>query len=161
VPPAGGGEDNAQLAASLQAELMNLGYIFDADAFAAARKAPRQWLLEYHDTVLPFLRERLASSRSYHPFYVNFPAQVMAMSHLELFLNAIVHYWSDGHWSPDQDLAQRGVRFERTEFNPLRLASEAEFRAIFTRLVSLNQSLTKDDKKTVEWFLDHDRDAIT
>ena len=151
IPAAG--HEHTQLAASLQAELMNLGFIFDAPAFAAASKAPRQWLVAYHEHVIPHLRQRLGAARAHRPFYVNFPRQVMEMSHLELFLNACAHYLSDGRWEPPQDLQQRGVRFEHTQFKTVRLVSEAEFRALFTRLVSINQSLTDDDKRALEWFV--------
>src|SRR5437868_1469640 len=94
VPDAGSaGESGSRLAASLQAELMNLGYALDEGAFAAACRAPREWLIDHHNEVIPHLQARLSAGRPHEPFYRNFPAQVMELDHLELFLNAIVHYW--------------------------------------------------------------------
>src|SRR5690349_6663656 len=104
VPAAAAGstEDNADLAASLQAELMKLGYAFDEGAFAAVRRAPRNWLTGYHSEVLAHLGQRLSAGRTYTPLYRNFPAEVMAKRDIELFINAILHYWSRGTWEPPQ-----------------------------------------------------------
>jgi hypothetical protein len=157
VPPPGASSppaDNSALAATLQAELMNLGFMFDEAAFAAARVAPRQWLVAYHDEVLPHLRKQLGASRPHAPLYRNFPTQVMDLSHLQLFFNAIFHYLSNGTWEPPQQLVDRGVRFEHAEFKPLRLATESDLLAVFTRLASANQSLTEDDKQALAWFAD-------
>lgn len=146
--------DSAQLAASLQAELMNLGFMLDGPAFAAASKAPRDWLVAYHGEVIPHLRKQLGANRSYQPFYRNFPAQVMAMSDLELFINAYVHYLSDGTWEPPQILRDRGFAFENVQFKPIRLGTEDDLKGTFTKLVSINQSLTEQDKATVAWLVD-------
>lgn len=117
-------EDSRQLAASLQAELMNLGAMLDEAAFASASKAPRDWLVAYHIEAIPFLRQRLGADRDYRPFYGNFPAAVMEMSNLELFINAIVHYWSNGTWEPPQTLRERGFAFENATFRTIRLGTE-------------------------------------
>src|SRR5215213_3084781 len=136
-------DENTQLAASLQAELMNLGFMLDEEAFATACKAPREWLIAYHGEVIPHLRKRLGADRSYQPFYRNFPTQVMETSHLELFVNAIVHYWSDGTWEPAQVLRDRGFAFEKADFKVVSLGTEEDLKRVFTRLVSANQSLTE------------------
>lgn len=152
VPAAGA--DSTPVAAALQAELMQLGFALDPSAFAAARRAPRDWLAAYHDEVVSHLRGRLGADRGYRPFYANFPAQVMEADDLELFLNAFVHYASNGRWEPSQELVRRGIRFEDTDFKMLRPGSEDDLKAVFTRLVSLDQSLTEDDKRAVAWFVD-------
>jgi len=147
----GGGD--SRLAASLHAELMNLGYILDDAAFTAASRAPRDWLIAYYNEVIPQLRSRLGAGRPYTPFYRNFPEQVMAMDDFELFVNAVVHYWSNGRWEPPQELQQRGFAFENVEFKPLRLGIEADLRRAFTKMVSINQSLTEQDKAVLVWLI--------
>jgi hypothetical protein len=144
---------DSRLAASLQAELMNLGYVLDDSAFAAASRAHRDWLIAYHNEVIPHLRARLGAGRPCTPFYRNFPDQVMAMDELELFLNAIVHYWSNGRWEPPQELQTRGFAFENVEFKSHRLGTEADLRRGFTKMVSINQSLTQQDKAALVWLI--------
>jgi hypothetical protein len=153
IPESNG--DNRQIAASLQAELMNLGFMLDTSAFEAACKAPREWLIGYHNEVIPCLRKRLGADKAYQPFYGNFPTQVMEMSNLELFVNAIIHYWSNGLWEPPQVLRDRGFAFENTEFRLVTLGTDKDLTQVFTKLVSINQSLTEQDKETVAWLIDN------
>jgi hypothetical protein len=142
-----------QMAASLQAELMNLGFMLDREAFDAVSISRPEWITAYFNEVIPDLRKRLGSDRNYTPFYRNFPTQVMEMSSLQLFLNAIIHYWSNGTWEPAQNVTAREFKYENTEFKTIKLATVEQFDALFTRLVSLNNALTEDDKGIIEWFL--------
>jgi hypothetical protein len=153
VIPAGTNE-NSQLAGTLQAELMALGYMLDSRAFDAATLAPADWLIAYHDEVLPALKKRLGADQAYQPIYRGFPAEVMSLSHLQLFVNAIAHYLSDGKWEPPPQLVERGMRFEKVSFIPIGLATEEEFLQIFARLASLPQSLGEVDKQALAWFAD-------
>ena len=154
IMPASEANEHSKLAASIQAELMNLGFMLNKDAFHAAELAPREWLLSFHNEALGHLRKALGAHRNFRPFYGNFPTQVMEMSDIELFVNAFVHYLSDGKWEPNKKLKERGISFENTEFKIIKLGNENDFRNIFTRLVSVNSSLTDADKLTVAWFVD-------
>ena len=135
---------------------MNLGFMLDAAAFAAVRQAPGEWTTAYHNQVIPHLRKRLGADRNYRPIYPNFPTEVMAMSNLSLFINAFVHYLSDGRWEPPHELKDRGIAFEKTEFRTIRVGTDEQFRQVFTALVSINQSLTEQDKEIVAWFVEHE-----
>ena len=149
-----GDADHTNLAATVQAELMQLGYVLDASAFAAACRAPREWLVQFHDEVLGDLRKRMGADHPYPPFYVNFPQQVMDTSTAELFINAMVHYLSGGAWEPPQALYSRRIAFENTDFKPVTLATEDQFKQLFTRLAGINQSLTVQDKEALVWLID-------
>jgi len=140
-------------AATMQAELMRLGFMLDAAAFERLGKLAREEALHYYNEVLPVAKELVGAKRSYRPFYVNFPDQVMEMSTFELYLNALQHYWSAGAWEPEQELAERGIAFENTEFRAIKLVSEDGFKQLFTKLVSVNAALTPGDRSLVEWFV--------
>lgn len=146
---------NEVFAASLQAELMQLGFILDKEAFQAVSSSSSDWIKAYFSESISYLRKKLGADRSYTPFYRNFPKQVMEMSHFDLFINAIVHYWSGGTWEPPQELKERGIHFENTDFKVIRLGDESEFKNLFSKIVSINQSLTEEDKSIVAWFIDN------
>jgi hypothetical protein len=146
-------EESMALAASVQAELMQLGFMLDADAFTAACKAPKDWLVAFHGEVLLHLCRLLGAGHKHEPFYRNFPAEVMSMTDAELWWNARFHYASDGTWEPPQEIRGRGFAFETTKFNVLRLGTEADLLAVFTRLAALPQSLTEQDRAAVDWFV--------
>lgn len=133
---------------------MNLGHALDAAAFEAMSRAPREWIVSFSEEIIPHLRKRVGADRQYQPFYRNFPMQVMEMSNVELLINALLHYWSNGTWEPHQILRDRGFAFENVDFRILRLGTEKDLAGAFTRLVSANQSLTEQDKEFIGWMID-------
>lgn len=137
---------------SVQAELMQFGYVLSEDALNVVN-------LEWFKEIIPFLKKSLGVG-AYLPFYKNFPQQVMELSTAELYWNAIVHYWSQGTWEPSYELRDRGFAFENTKFTTIKLGTEADFRKIFTNLVSINQSITENDKKVIEWFVENYKEGI-
>lgn len=130
---------------SIQAELMQFGYMLSEEAL-------EQVTIGWFNDVMPFLKNSLGVG-AYMPFYKNFPKQVMELSHCELYWNAVMHYWSVGTWEPSYELVERGYKFENTKFTTIKLGTEKDFANIFTTLVSINQSITENDKKVVEWFV--------
>lgn len=132
---------------TIQAELMQFGYMLSEDALDVVT-------VDWFQNVIPYLRKALGVG-NYMPFYMNFPRQVMELSHAELFWNAIRHYYSEGTWSPSYELKERGFAFENVKFSTIKLGSEDEFAKIFTTLVSINQSITENDKNVVEWFVEN------
>jgi hypothetical protein len=138
---------NKNTAMSIQAELMKFGYILSEEAL-------NEVTIEWVEEVLPFLKKTLGVG-NYRPFYANFPEQVMELSDAELYWNAIFHYWSGGTWEPSYQLKDRGFAFEDIKFSTIKLGTEAEFSKIFTNLVSMNQSITANDKLVVEWFIEN------
>ena len=133
---------------SIQAELMQFGFILNKEALESVS-------VSWFEEVLPFIKKSLGASKNYTPFYKNFPTQVMEMSDCELYMNAICHYFSLGTWEPEYKLIERGFKFENVKFKTIKLGTEQTFENIFTTLVSINQSLTEDDKSIVEWFVEN------
>ena len=140
-------------AATLQAELIRLGFILDQAAFTHLAKWRAEDAARYFNDILPTAKELVGAKRSYQPFYVNFPAEVMNTPTYDLMMNALLHYWSNGQWEPPQELAQRGIAFEKTEFRPIKLVTLAEFKQLFTKLISVNVALAPADRELVEWFV--------
>lgn len=162
VIPVGVGEDNTELASSIQAELMKMGFVLEGKAYWTMCKAPKDWLISYHQTVIEFIKKQLGADINYSPMYVNFPEQVMDTFVVELFFNAMMSYMKGGEWQPSQQLKERDIAFEDiTEHEVIKLSTEKDFANIFTNLVSINQSLTQDDKEIVEWFVEKYNPLIT
>lgn len=138
---------------TLQAELMRLGFVLDQPAFTHLTKWKGEDTARYFNDILPVAKELVGAKRSYRPIYVNFPREVMDTPTFQLMVNALMLYWSNGQWEPPQQLAERGIQFEKTEFRPIKLVSEAEFKQIFTKLVGLNVALAPGDRDLVEWFV--------
>lgn len=137
---------------TVQAELMQLGVMLDERAFSCLSLLTDEDIIRYHDEVIAYLKY-IKGDGNYRPLYDGFPQQVMEMSESELFLNAIIHYWSNGEWVPNAYTKAKPTAFEHPSYKVLRPCSEAEFDRTFTDILSVNQSITLMDKEVVKWFL--------
>lgn len=147
-----GNEANG-LAATIQYELMQAGYMLDSEAYRAVEYAPREEAINFHYEVIEYLRTMLGDTGNFKPFYEGFPKQVMELSDAELFINQLIYYWSNGNFTPEAWKGERPQAFEHPRYTMLRTASHEEFESLFTTLCSANQSLTKQDREAILWFI--------
>lgn len=146
--------DNKALALSLNANLMRLGYIMSERLFDAVKSMHAEDAEALYTDVIDILRE-IKGDYVYNPMYPNFPNQVMEASEVELYFNAIMHYWSAGEWKPNYDKLPRENVFEHSEFITLDLATEKDVADVFTRLLASNASISDADREIVEWYIDN------
>lgn len=150
-------ETSLRLAATLQAELMNLGYILDRKAYGYVTALSEDAITRLHKQIIPTIKATLGDTGN-KPFYPNFPQEVMAMDEVHLFLNAFVHYLTDGTWSPPQEMVDRGHAIEQTTFKTIFLGTNDDFLNIFTAKCSMNQAMTPQDAEIVDWFVDNNQE---
>ena len=96
------------------------------------------------------------SDRDYQPFWPNFPESVMNKSEVELWLHQIYHYLSNGEYTPNELTSRARTAFEHANYTTLGSGDDDMFSNIFTDLVSVNGSLSPDDKDIIQWFVDSD-----
>jgi hypothetical protein len=137
---------------TVQAELMQLGVMLDERALSCLSLLTDEDIIRYHDEVISYLTY-IKGDGEYRPLYDGFPQQVMDMCEVELFINAMMHYWSNGEWVPNAYTKAKPTAFEHPSYKVLKPCSEAEFNRIFTDILSVNQSITPMDKEVVKWFL--------
>ena len=145
---------NENLAATLSADMMRLGFIPSKDLLETLMSAPTDVLEGVYNELIPALKSIKGADVAYTPMYPNFPTQVMEADYVELFVNAILHYWSLGQWTPDYEVLPREFAFEDVKFREVGVIDEDEFDTIFNQLVSSNESLSEADKKVIKWFAD-------
>lgn len=150
-----GSEDNSEVAMTLNAELMRLGFIFNENALNIIKTLSVDEIASLYNEIVPVFKELKGDGKHWEPMYPNFPLQVMGASDMELFWNAITHYWSDGEWKPDYDKESRLPAFEKVNFIKIGVGSEQEFLSIFPKLLSSNVSISETDKKIISWFLNN------
>ena len=145
-------ENNLNLALTVQANLMQYGYMLSQEALDYFSFASRNEIIQFNNEAIEFLKENMGGRYDYQPLYKNFPQEVMSMSDCDLFWNQIIHYVSHGQWSPESVEMERPVRFENIKYTVLESTTEERFMQIFTNLCSINTSLTPVDRLIVEWF---------
>ncbi len=146
---------NEQLSATIQAEIMNLGYMMDQKLFEAISQInlSEKEIEKFFKSLITELREIKGFDVGYDPFYPNFPEQVMEKSEVELFINSFFHYLSQGSWKPTFPRLPRKFAFEKVNFRKLTLATQDDFNGILPTLLASNDSLSAEDKEIVLWFL--------
>lgn len=153
VYPSNDGMDNRIATATVQAHLMEWGYMLDQDAFAELSKSDLSFIKQFNDEVIEYLKHVMGGKHDYKPLYKNFPQEVMSKSDFELYFNAICHYWSNGTWEPSSAEFERKIEFENIKYNLIGYATTERFSQIFTDLVSINTSLKPQDVEVIEWFV--------
>lgn len=153
-PSEGKGGFKETLVHTVHAELMQIGYMLSSSAILGLLSESEEDIIRYHNEVIPYLKY-IKGDGDYRPLYDGFPQQVMEMSEMELFANAIRHYASHGQWVPNSYTKAKPTAFEHPNYKMLRPCSEGEFNRIFTDILSVNQSITPMDKEVVKWFLEN------
>jgi hypothetical protein len=163
------------LVATFGKNLESLGFAPSRELFDRLKTCTPDRVAAFAREITPILAEMVGGHREFIPMYPNFPSQVMDASDLELYLNAMAHYW--GSFVADV-LGDPGIRilphYEKDDRPPLGegkggkaapcrmigLASREDFEAIFPRLAGSNGSLSESDKAIVSWFADNYRDDL-
>jgi hypothetical protein len=90
--------------------------------------------------------------------YPNFPQQVLDMSPLRLYINAISHYLTNR--LPEYTKLDRLPLFDKPQLRVLDVGTMDDFEAIFSSLVSAKGSLSEADKEDVAWFVERLKDDV-
>lgn len=154
------GKEENGLAATIQYELMQAGYMLNEEAYRMVEHAPYDDAVTFHREVIGYLRYMLGDLGNFKPFYEGFPQQVMELSHADLFINQLIYYWSNGHFIPEGWKGERPTAMEHPQYNMLRAADIKDFEAIFTTLCAANQSLTQQSRDTILWFVRQYPDVV-
>jgi hypothetical protein len=152
IPSSTTKNENRNLAMTVQANLMQYGYLLSDEAFQFLANANRADIINFNDECIIYLKEMMGGRYDYEPMYKNFPEEVMSMSDCELFWNQIIHYLSNGEWMPESIEMERPVNFENIKYTVLESISQRRFMQIFTDLCSINTSLTPVDSMIILWF---------
>lgn len=149
---------NGMLVASINAELMRNGFILSQEASTELAKFSDVHLTDMYNTVLTEVRAMVGADVDYQPMYPNFPEQVMNASLLQLFMNAVIHYWSSGIWKPEYNKLPREIHLEKTEFKELGLIFDSGLKDVFTSILSSNDSISDVDRGAIKFFINNVED---
>jgi hypothetical protein len=166
----GGGECPTAVVATLNKNLQPLGFTLSRALFDRLRTHPADEVGRLYREVVPVLERMVGAHWAFRPMYPDFPALVMAAPDLELYINALAHYWgsfvADVTGQPGYVILPSYPKSECAPLDePVRLrvidlGSQEDFERIFTGLVGSNGSLSDDDKAVVAWFVETYGDGL-
>jgi len=136
--------------------LASLGFILTKDAYEALTKGSFADASRIYKELISAIKEAVGDHVRHRPMYPNFPKQVADTPELELYFNAILHYWSFGRWLPEFEKVARPKKNEPIKLKEIRLISEDDFSSIASSLLSSRDSISEADKETIKWFFENE-----
>lgn len=130
-----------------------LGFTFSKELIEKAFHFTRDEFTAFYGFLIPALKELVGADVTYNPMYPNFPQQVAEASDIELFINAIVHYWSFGTLIPEYEKNERLPLIDDNKMAVLSAGSHDDLMTIFTNLVESKTSISKQDKEDIETII--------
>lgn len=120
--------DNKPLAVMAVRNLSDYGFVIDDTGLSALCTASKEAIEEWYYKTSKRLSEMAGGNHTYHPFYPDFPEQVIEMDQAELLFNQITHYLSvavssvldaDFTWMPSGENRKQGIK--SLEEHPLKV----------------------------------------
>ena len=147
--------DNIDKVIMLCKNINSLGYTLSKDLIEVLRRACDDELTTFYNELIDCLKEYTGADKTWEAFYPNFPAQVENMSDWELFINAVVHYLSNGKLVHDYEKDLRLPLFESPELTVIDIGTDDDLKEIMNNLISSKTSLSDTDKKDMIWLIEN------
>jgi len=147
--------------AAVAKNLESLGYSFSQALIDELRLLTIDELTAVYEELVEAARRLRGVHKPFKPMYPNFPQQVMEMSKAELYINAILHYWTAGQYLPETEKKERLPLLDEVDLKMIDLGTESDFQSIFTRIAASNTSISVQDKEDLDWFVQYYRSEIT
>jgi len=138
---------------ALQAHIMQLGYSFSEKDLHIISMSICENFNDFAQNLIKSLKDFTGADREWQPMYPGFPQQIVETSELDLIINAIIHYWSDGQFIPPHKAYSRSAYFP-TEFNTLKLINTEELKSIIAAWIESGVSLSEQQKDAVLTYFD-------
>ena len=142
-------EKNTAHVITIMKNVQNLGYTFSQELFNKLIGMSVKDINKFYIELIPMLKAMVGADVIYNPFYPNFPEQVIEASDAELFINAIIHYWSSGCVLPEYTKEERLPLFDNPDLIVLDYGNITELDEILNNLISSKTSLSVSDKKDI------------
>lgn len=122
-------------------EMHNFGFLVTKDLYQYLSSLDEVTSVAVCKEVLSLAKESVGSHVAMKAFYPNFPRQVMEASDAELFINAILHYWTLGTWKPEYVEEKRPDLAEENPKTEISLVSMEDVKAYFFRILASKNSI--------------------
>lgn len=145
---------NDRVVASVMVTFHNLGFILDRYSYDVLRSLTTPQIVSVTEAYLPILKKMVGADHNYQPFYKNFPDELIGLDDIDLYTNAMFHYWSNGTWEPDS-MSLPKYKFENhTSFKPLKMRHMHEFPGVLAialkKLICSAQPIVDEDRAFID-----------
>lgn len=130
--------------------VQSLGFTFSQVLLETMFHFTESEIKGFYVDLIPELKALVGADVIYRPMYPNFPKQVAEADCVELFINALIHYWSFGTLMPQYEKEERFPLIDEKKNKVLSIGTYKDLMQIFTNLVSSKTSLSVQDKDDIE-----------
>lgn len=130
--------------------IQTLGFTFSKELLKKLFHFTGNEFTSFYYFLIPTLKELVGADVAYNPMYPNFPQQVAEASDIELFVNAIIHYWSSGILMPEYEKNERLPLIDDNKMTVLSVGNHNDLMTIFTNLVESKTSISEQDKEDIK-----------
>lgn len=156
-----GSGSNFNLASNLNLCMNRLGFVMSPELFNTVESLEPKAIISLANKFLHELRCLKGDDVAYKPMYPDFPMQVIGASDAELYFNAVRHYNTHGTWLPEyQTQAKERLDISSFKMIEIGLATERDYKCIFTELLSSKDSLSEFDKSVVRFMMETESDLV-
>lgn len=145
-------EPNNQYIITIMKNVEALGYTFSEELFKTLQSLTNKDLQDFYLELIPTLKTLIGADVVYKPMYPNFPESVMEADYIDLYINAIIHYWSGGTLYPHEEKNEKLPLFEETKVKIIDLGTTQDLYDIFNNLCQSKTSISQSDKEDLEWI---------
>lgn len=135
--------------AALLKNVQSLGFTFSRDLLEELFCMTRKELEEFYADIIPELKSLVGADVEYNPMYPDFPRQVAEASDAELFINAIIHYWTFGTVMPEYRKSARFPLIDDNKMTVLSVGNRDDIKEIFGNFCLSKTSLSEQDKQDI------------
>ena len=143
---------NTRYVATIAKNIEELGYTFSKELFETLQTLEKDQLNAFYLELIPMLKKMVGADVVYNPMYKNFPESVMEADYVDLYINALVHYWSGGTLYPVEEKKERLPLFDETKVKVIDLGTTEDLQDIFYNLCKSKTSISDTDKADLEWI---------
>lgn len=154
-----GSGDQSLRVLTMMKNIESLGYIFSRELYKRLCATEKGALDAFYLELVRLLKTRVGADHEWRPMYPNFPQEVMERSQEELYLNAVVHYWSGGAAYPPVQKQERLPVPDETKAVVLSSGTREELPEIFRNLAEANGSWSEQDRQDIRWYFANVPDA--
>ena len=140
--------------ATMMKNIESLGFTFSTNLISALVEADN--FIEVFNYILRKLKRMVGATMNYKPMYPNFPKQLMEISDMELYMNAIMHYYGDAvglRIIPKYEKEYRSPLLEVTQLTVIDYGTEDEYNEMFFQLIESNTSISETDMTDLKHYL--------
>lgn len=142
-----------------------LGFTLDYRAIDIMQRMPENEIIELYNNIMPELEHFKGNDVEYKPMYPGFPEQVMKMNDCEFYLNAFMHYLTNGEYVPkypEEELKNAlndktkfpSLNLQKNKLSTLIACSLSDFKKSMQETITMRGAMSDTDKKYVNYFFE-------